>query len=134
MRQNILVRRSIRLSAPGSRRKEKDELFLPIFSIGSLQKCFNAESCPFFALTCALVRGLPGVYTGEFPFDRAAFPIVYKRVKVDKSTQMRSLRTIALLYLLLFNVRHSSRVKRWIIGPIGHRIWNPSQKAQWPIP
>jgi hypothetical protein len=103
-RQNILVRRTIRLSIPASGRREKDQLSLPSFSIGSLQKCFNAGSWPFFALTRALVRGLPGVYTGEFSLHRTAFPIVYKRVKVDKSTQMRSLRTIPLLYLLLFNV------------------------------
>jgi hypothetical protein len=77
------VNRRIRLSVPGSGRKEMDDALLLSFGIGSLLKVPH-EFKAYSSLTCdELVRGLPGVYTGDFSCDATAFPIVYKRVKVE---------------------------------------------------
>ena len=67
MKHTMLVNSIIRLSVPGAERKEKDEILLLSFSIGSLQKVQHGNPAYSSLVRHAVVRGLPGVYTGDFP-------------------------------------------------------------------
>jgi hypothetical protein len=60
------VNRRIRLGVAGPGGKEMDDALLLSFGIGSLLKVQH-EFQAYSSLTCyAPVRGLPGVYTGDF--------------------------------------------------------------------
>jgi hypothetical protein len=62
----MLANRIIRLSIPGAERKEKDEILLLCFSIGEPPESPTWNAAYSSLVLSTVVRGLPGVYTGDF--------------------------------------------------------------------